>query len=118
MPERIDRPMPDNVWLGVTVTDFNDYTRKMYLLKNTKRSRPKILFASYEPILGPLPPEFIADLDWIIMGRLTGHGNKKNPDLRLLDRFAWECQDRRTPLFMKDNLRSIWPGKLIQEFPK
>ncbi len=32
MPENIDRPMPDNVWLGVSVTNRNDVTAKIPLL--------------------------------------------------------------------------------------
>ena len=114
MPERIDRPMPENVWLGTTVTGFDDYLRKIFLFKMKARVR----FVSYEPILIPLPPVFPVGLDWLIMGRLTGHGNGRNPELDTIKNIIEGCKDLHIPLFMKDNLRSIWPGPLIQEMPR
>lgn len=114
MPENIDRPMPDNVWLGTTVTGFDDYLRKVHLGKH----KAKIRFISYEPILEPLPPVFPVGLDWLVMGRLTGHGNKKDPDLNTLKNIVDGCRELHVPLFMKNNLAEIWGKPLIQEYPK
>jgi len=114
MPERIDRPMPENVWLGTTVTNDNDYVRKAYLMNQTA----KIRFASYEPILNPIQKEFVFGLDWIILGRLTGHGHEHDPDHKLITSFIDTARDLGVPIFLKNNLREIWGEPLIQEFPK
>ena len=49
MPENIDRPMPDNVWLGVSVTNQSDATERIPKLLQTSA---KIRFLSIEPMLG------------------------------------------------------------------
>jgi protein gp37 len=112
LPERIDRPMPPNVWLGVSVTGVLDYWRTGELRKYSATVR----FASMEPLLHPvwsIPP-----VDWLIVGRLTGHGKVDDPMLGILRRIAEESKKKGVPLFMKSNLAGIWPGPLIQEFPK
>jgi len=120
MPERIDRPMPDNVWLGVSITgedDLKDYRR----VQELKASRAKIHFVSAEPLLGDV---YAADLfgefkpDWLIVGKLTGHGRKHDPDESILGWLIHDATELQIPLFMKNNLKNIWPGPLIQEWPK
>jgi protein gp37 len=113
-PENIDRPMPDNVWLGVSVTGFDDYARKGPLMKKVA----KVRFASYEPMLAALPVEFFHGLDWAILGRLTGHGRKHDPSPMSLEVYKSQIREMGVPLFMKNNLAGIRPGPLIQEYPR
>jgi len=117
MPENIDRPMPDNVWLGVSVEKGDDvgWGRISALSKATAR----IKFVSFEPLLGRISAGFLRnaeEFDWFIFGRLTGHGKKHDPKLIHLQ--VYDAVLRPKPVFLKHNLKDIWPGKLIQEFPE
>jgi protein gp37 len=116
-PENIDRPMPDNVWLGTTVTKREDLFRLTHLCKVEAKRR----FVSFEPLL-----EFIQwdgfrlefeSLDWIIVGQLTGHGKQYEPKKYWIKRIEYYAKYYFNPLFMKNNLKSIWGENLIQEFP-
>lgn len=115
MPERIDRPMPDNVWLGVSADGAADWHRVQELSKVPAR----VHFVSLEPFIGESPgfgpPR---DFDWLIIGRLTGHGKKHDPNLKSIQRIARRAEALGIPLFLKNNLREIWEGPMIQEFPK
>ncbi len=116
-PQNIDREMPDNVWLGVSVTGNGDIDRLVYL----SGISAKVKFISYEPLLkDPLPlgwniPKYI---NWVIMGRLTGRGNKYNPKKEWIEKILEDTTINRIPLFLKNNLKSIWGNNLIQEFPE
>jgi protein gp37 len=118
LPERIDRPMPPNVWLGVTVETGSEWDRA----KELRNHKAAVKFVSFEPILGK--PQlgdfrFTADeFDWFILGRLTGHGNVNNPELGTLKNIVEIARKYNRPVFMKNNLKDIWKGPLIQEFPK
>jgi protein gp37 len=115
MPERIDRPMPDNVWLGVSAEGVNDWCRVRELSKINALTR----FVSLEPFIGESPgfgpPR---EFDWLIIGRLTGHGRKYNPDPKSIRRIVSRAQALGVPVFLKNNLREIWGKPLIQEFPR
>lgn len=122
MPEWIDRRMPDNVWLGVSVTGGNQ--EAIDRLSALCDAHAKIKFASIEPLLDPPCDAFLRFLvysgaiDWVIVGRLTGHGKKYDPVLQRLGRIRVACNKAAIPLFLKNNLAGIWPGRLIQEWPK
>ncbi len=115
-PQNIDRPIPHNVWLGVTITGDEDQWSKAFDLY---RRNPKIRFISFEPLFQSI--EIIEELwlfDWIIVGRLTGYGNKKQPERAWIKEIVFECEASQTPVFLKNNLKKIWGESLIQEFPK
>jgi len=120
MPENIDRPMPDNVWLGVSVTGENDFWRAKQLCG----IKAKMKFVSIEPLLsddcsGPsFTGPILDELSWGIIGRLTGHGKKWDPSKETVSRFVRLFKTRDIPVFLKNNLREIWGAPLIQEFPK
>ena len=112
-PQNIDRPMPDNVWLGVTVEGDEKLNRVHHLLK----AKAKIKFISYEPLLSyPAIPGW--GVDWIIIGRLTGHGKKYDPPKQWLESLVEIATGCKYPVFLKHNLREIWGESLIQEMPK
>jgi len=114
MPENIDRPMPDNVWLGVSVTNDD----KIYALyQDLLDAYARVKFISFEPLflnLHYLPIR----IDWAIIGRLTGHGHKYDPSLAKLKYMVKAYKKEKIPVFLKNNLRDIWKDKLIQEFPE
>jgi protein gp37 len=113
MPERIDRPMPPNVWLGVSITGTEDLNRISCLLKK----EAKIKFISFEPLLNyPALPAH--GINWVIIGKLTGHGKKYDPPKRWIESLVDMAHGLKYPVFLKNNLREIWGAPLIQEFPK
>ena len=114
-PQNIDRPMPDNVWLGCTITGDDDQWNKGF---NLYLKQAKVKFISLEPLFKPI--EIIDELwlfDWIIIGRLTGYGNKQNPEKAWIQEIVDECEASCIPIFLKDNLKEIWGEPLIQEYP-
>lgn len=114
-PENIDRPMPDNVWLGVSVTGDDNTLVRMAILKDTYA---KVKFVSYEPFLSEVTSLPLGGIDWLIVGRLTGHGKKHDPPIEWIETQSGRAIARGIPIFMKDNLRSIWGEVLIQEMPE
>lgn len=117
LPENIDREMPDNVWLGVSVTSDKDYGR----LSELKKHKATIRFVSFEPLLDRLSAPTILncrEFNWAIFGRLTGHGNKYNPKREWIAREVNYLRGVGIPVFLKNNLKEIWGDNLIQEFPK
>jgi len=120
-PERIDRPMPDNVWLGVSINTAHDMWRIEKLYEALAVTR----FVSFEPMLDPIKnfQEHLEGtkrdmLQWIIVGRLTGHGKARDPEREWVEQLVMMSRFYRIPIFMKNNLKGIRPGPLIQEWPK
>ncbi len=118
-PERIDRPMPDNVHLGVSLTgDQNVGYMKWNLLA---KAQAKVKFVSFEPLM---ENPGIRDLfgseypAWIVVGRMTGHGKIHDPGLTTLTDIVEFASENKIPIFLKKNLSGIWPYPLIQEYPK
>ena len=116
LPQNIDRPMPDNVWLGVSITKNEEEWKTDNLL----HWGGQIRFLSVEPMLDDCRDiiHSFDDIEWLIIGRLTGHGNKYNPQKEWINYLIDEAQLSNLPIFMKDNLKEIWGEPLIQEFPK
>lgn len=118
-PQNIDRPMPANVFLGVSVTGPMDLWRVDAL----KSAKANLKFISMEPMLENLTitdAEMMKFADWVILGKLTQHGKRYDPCSTYLACLVHALSVKnKTPIFMKDNLRSIWgEGNLIQELPK
>jgi len=114
LPQFIDRPMPDNVWIGVSIINHLDLQRWPVLYTDVEA---KTKFISFEPWVGPvrmLPNK----PDWVIVGRLTGHGKGFAPSREELKYIVDHYKKLRTPIFLKDNLKDIWGEPLIQEMPK
>lgn len=110
---------PKNCWLGVTVTQQSDNYRLDTLIEDKREHN--LLFVSCEPLLGPIwfgwPHwEYIS---WFIAGALTGSKARQHPvEKRWIDYMKFGCRNWEKPLFLKNNLRSIWDDDLIQEWPK
>jgi len=115
-PENIDRPMPDNVWLGITVEDGFELERRMRSFQKIEATKK---FISFEPLLaGILWANYLMGIDWVIVGRLTGHGHENDPEKRFIESIMEEANWKQIPVFLKNNLKRIWGESLIQEFPK
>jgi protein gp37 len=131
-PERIDRAMPDNVWLGVSC-DGSDWERDDARISVLEQmTKAKVRFISYEPLLGS--PRYwghwrggrMDRVHWIIAGKLTGRrprdiGSFPSYDVMVrghVETLVALAHRDGIPIFLKDNLKGIWPGPLIQEFPR
>ena len=121
-PQNIDRELPPNVWLGVSVTGDKDAWRLRYL----EKTEACLKFVSIEPFLNYISDNTILSiahsLNWMIIGRLTGHGREYDPERRDIERL-FEVKEyakynqKKIPVFLKNNLSGIWPDELIQEMP-
>lgn len=104
-----DRLLPENCWLGLTVTgpaDFDQYQDAMRYLSNLR-------FLSYEPMLAQVDPDMVdGSIDWVILGAESGNrAGKVVPPPEWI--VAW--LDLKIPLYMKHNLP--WSGPWRKEFP-
>lgn len=109
-------PFPENFWMGTTVTMENQDWKKILKIKNTFARGVK--FVSFEPLLGRLPSHVsLGGIDWIIIGKLTS-SKKVKLDYSWVHEIEAEAMLHKIPIFMKNNLKPEFPGKLIQEFPK
>lgn len=99
-----------NVWVGVTVNDRNEVDKIDYL-RNIKCG---IRFVSFEPLLDDVENANLKNIDWIIIGKLTG--SKKIPlNKDWVSKIILMAREDKIPVFVKDNVK--WHRK-IQEFPK
>jgi len=118
-PQNIDRPMPDNVWLGVSITKPIEMYPK---IKSLYQAQTKLKFVSFEPLMGDVGQFRFQgwlrqNFDWIIVGRLTGYGHKHDPKDYWITSLIYHAKAFKTPIFLKNNLKEIWGEPLIQEFP-
>ena len=102
--------IPENVWLGVTITGDRDKWKGGYL-----RRYKGVRFVSFEPLLA-VPNVTFVDHNWVIVGAMTGPGSKKYaPRKEWIQGIINQARAWSIPIFLKGNLK--WPEK-IQEFPK
>lgn len=99
---------PADCMLGITINGGACVTRR-YM-------HPLTSFVSFEPLLAPVG--FIPkDWAWVIVGAQTGPGAFKSERKWVQDVFD-ACRAAGTPVFLKNNLKDIWRGRLIQEMPR
>lgn len=96
----MDGTWPANAWLGTSVENQQTAVRLEYLLM---LSKVPIVFASFEPLLGPVDLHLVASnraLNWAIIGGESGaHAREMKPHwaLDLLN----DCMDMRIHVFFK-----------------
>jgi protein gp37 len=115
MPEKVDWVSMDNAMLGYTITRQWDYDRLMNMKADLYT---KISFFSVEPLLQPLRIGWPLAIKWLIVGAETGNRKARiTPERSWLEYFSAWAKAQHTPLFFKESLRTIWGGKLPQEYP-
>lgn len=105
------KKFPKNCWLGVTVTSRKEWGKAVKLVRV---KRDNIKFISIEPILDRIDTCYFSLCNWVILGGLTPHPVHK---AKWINDFLELNRKLKLPIFMKDNLKPIWRGKLKQEFP-
>jgi len=121
-PERYaEFDFPKNCWLGVTVTNQYDRNYRTVEFFKATKGKENLLFVSLEPYLEDMSAWGFnfADISWLIIGALTGPKAKEyRPKREWIKRHVEEYRIAGKPIFLKDNIASIWGDKLIQEMPE
>ncbi|MBZ0217730.1 MAG: phage Gp37/Gp68 family protein [Fimbriimonadaceae bacterium] len=63
-----DRPVPDHIWLGVSIEN-RDYVSR---LEHLRQANATIRFISFEPLLGPIGTIDLDGIAWAIVGGESG----------------------------------------------
>ncbi len=126
-------PFPDNCWVGVSATNWLQFSDALGRLATVKAS---VRFLSFEPLLEQIQFDMLQKMlfprviDWLIIGQQTPAKKATMPKVGWIEEIVSACDKAGIPVFLKDNLIScvdqypfaftgIWPGiKLRQEFPK
>jgi protein gp37 len=102
---------PKNAWMGVSIEN-QDY---MYRVDHLRSTDAYIKFLSLEPLLGPLPSLYLANIDWVIVGGESG------PKARPI-REEWvveihnQCLQAKVPFFFKQwgGTKKKTSGRILQ----
>jgi protein gp37 len=119
---------PDNSWIGASAVNrpdekiiFNNDGSFVTTTAHVVCDNMSFFnhsFISFEPLLNNVMQDCdIDDIDWIIIGAQTGPGAIK-PKREWVQAIIDDARAVNIPVFMKNNLKSIWQGELIQEWPK
>jgi len=109
----LDEEIPENVWIGITLTGTEKENMEGNLDCLNLLSYPpwnlKTKFISIEPFLKLIPLESLLNLvkiklDWIILGGLSG-SKKFFPPEAWIQEIEEVAGKRNIPVFEKDNLR-------------
>lgn len=105
-------PKGENYWYGSTITGPE---APFFFHASVKT------FVSIEPLLGPFIQEEYDDgfqqIDWIILGAMTGPGSRKRqPKREWVEAILAVARKESIPVFMKDSMRGVWP-ELVREYP-
>jgi len=107
-PENIKLEAKENIWVGVTITQYKDLDKIWDLTQNYKGHK----FLSFEPLLEFVSPHTLKGIEWIIIGKLTGSKRiKLNPDW--VKYLISRARESKIPIFLKNNLK--WPEKIQEE---
>lgn len=91
-----DAPVPDHIWLGVSIED-RDHTSRLRHLQDTNAT---IRFISFEPLLGAIGEVNLEGIAWAIVGGESGPGARPmSPDWarELRD----QCSEQDVSFFFK-----------------
>lgn len=122
------RPVPPNVWLGVSVED-----RKYGLprIPHLRSVAAKVRFLSVEPLLEDLGEFDLSGIDWVIVGGESGH--KARPmKMEWVRNVQVQCDTAQVPFFFKqwgvwgeDGVKRskkangrLLDGQLYDEYPR
>ena len=117
-PERLDLPIvPDNAWVGVTVTRASEL-RRIDELRG--RVRGGHLHVTFEPLFEDLGTIDFSRVEWTVVGTETGRRRGK-VDARpeWVASIARQARDQGVLVFMKEALEPIMGDEsMVQELPK
>lgn len=109
--------MPENCWLGATAVNM-DMLKKAYRVNLGIENKYII---NLEPLQQYIDGRYLLSADWIILGAETGNRKGKvTPKRSWLTDIVNYCKQNNIPIFMKDNLASVWgtTNCFYQEWPE
>lgn len=108
-----------NIWMGVTVENYNTKHRIEYL----KKTPAVIKFISFEPLISDIGHIDLSDIDWAIVGGESGPGSRLIKEEWVL-RLKEQCKNSNTPFFFKQwggvnkkKTGRVLDGKIWDEMP-
>lgn len=112
-----------NLWLGVSITRHSDTlwpSDAWWPYRDGPDQRPwPQMFASVEPLLGPVGPECLEWANWIIGGALSGPvARTYTPQREWVERIIAYADQRNVPVFLKSSITALWPDLARQEWPR
>ena len=109
---RLGRPLPENLWLGVTVTRKREGRMRTGWIAEVGIPR---WFVSIEPMHEAVEPQDVAGAPWVILGAETGNrAGRVEVQREWLE--PWLAHDG--PVFMKDSLiLVVGEENMRREFP-
>jgi protein gp37 len=111
---------PQNLWLGVSVTDQATADARIPPLLNTPGL--PLRFVSVEPLLGPVVlEEYLQEVDWVIVGGESGPGYRSMKRAWATDLMR-QCKDYGVRAFFKQDsgprTEMITGPMLAREMPR
>ena len=112
-------PFPENCWVGVSATTNQQYREGLVGLAHI---HAKVKFLSLEPLLENIKVNcFDSFIHWVLIGQQTPVKLATMPKKEWIDEIVFACDKARTPVFIKENLKSALgipkEGYIRQEFP-
>lgn len=119
-----------NIWWGVTVEDQQAAANRLDPLLSARRSPEQVLWASVEPLLGPVnlrPWLQPGGLSWVVVGGESGPGARPMEEAWASD-VVEQCAEASVPVFFKQGSSanwndykdpSTWPADLrVRQWPR
>ena len=91
-----DRPVPEHIWLGVSVED----ARRKSRIKHLQETNAMVRFLSIEPLIGPVGELDLSGIHWVIVGGESGPGFRPMREewaIEVLD----QCEEAAVAFFFK-----------------
>ncbi|MFA7078066.1 MAG: phage Gp37/Gp68 family protein [Syntrophomonas sp.] len=89
-------PWTSNIWMGVTVENWQYVSRIDNLLKTGAKTR----FISFEPLLSQITDLNLSGIDWVIVGGESGPGARPVKEEWILE-IREKCFEKDVPFFFK-----------------
>lgn len=108
--------VPPNLWAGISLDGQTTLTSSTYDLEDNAQAA-RVIFASCEPLLGPIELPEYTSLQWLIIGAQTGP-RAKQPRKEWVHSLLLQAENLDIPVFVKDNVD--WKGNTPrpQEWPE
>lgn len=103
---------PENARLGVTINKQKGFD-KLYDYIGMDSIK---FWISFEPLLSDILIKDYVSFEWFIIGGMQ-FGREPRPKTEWIENILKQASQRNIPIWMKNNLRGIWPGTLRQEYP-
>jgi protein gp37 len=91
------RPVPDNIWVGVSISDKSDIKLQLTFLRNI---RATVKFVSFEPLLANVGDIYLNGIDWVIVGGESGSNGRQMKKEWVLN-IKRQCDEQGVPFFFK-----------------